>query len=144
MNINVLFYILLAFSLSCTILIAWLHHRVALSGSGIESIKLERAQIKSIQSERVQIKETAAEESTAAGIQLQKESKSTKNPEARLFCEKYGGPDKEASQPMVYWSDIPRDAKFISPYKKTDTTQYLIFEPDGGGWNNIRRVEYDF
>mmetsp|Transcript_775 Transcript_775/g.1319 ORF Transcript_775/g.1319 Transcript_775/m.1319 type:complete len:544 (+) Transcript_775:274-1905(+) len=61
-----------------------------------------------------------------------------------LKCESYGGPDDEiAVKEMVYWSDIPSDSKFVSPFKlnnnaKGGTTQYMTFEPDGGGWNNIR------
>jgi len=56
---------------------------------------------------------------------------------------------------MVYWEDIPRDALHMSPfhvdhpeYKPHQTgantnkvqkiTQFLTFEPDEGGWNNIR------
>ena len=43
---------------------------------------------------------------------------------------------------MVYWSDIPEDSIYESPFKqkKKDNAQvqYMTFEPDGGGWNNIR------
>lgn len=41
---------------------------------------------------------------------------------------------------MVYWSDIPSDSKFVSPFKpnKIETIKYMTFEADGGGWNNIR------
>lgn len=61
-----------------------------------------------------------------------------------LTCKAYGGPDDEtAVKEMVYWSDIPSDSKFVSPFKKNNdakggTRQYMTFEPDGGGWNNIR------
>jgi GDP-fucose protein O-fucosyltransferase len=66
---------------------------------------------------------------------------------AGLSCDKYGGPSTEAAvQEMVYWHDIPSDAKFQSPYTKASSTSdqedeeelYLTFEPDEGGWNNIR------
>ena len=57
---------------------------------------------------------------------------------AGLNCEKYGGPSKELAEEMVYWEDIPQDSKHISPFKSTTTTRYLTFEPDLGGWNNIR------
>jgi len=50
--------------------------------------------------------------------------------EAHLSCESYGGPDDDVAQKMVYWSDIPKDAQFVSPYKKLNTPQYLVFEPD--------------
>ena len=64
---------------------------------------------------------------------------------AGLSCSKYGGPSDEIASEMVYWSDIPSDSSFASPFKKASdlrgkktTTQYITFEPDGGGWNNIR------
>jgi len=57
-----------------------------------------------------------------------------------LSCAKYGGPSDDIASEMVYWSDIPSDADFVSPFKKKsrEATQYLVFDPDGGGWNNIR------
>jgi len=61
-----------------------------------------------------------------------------------LKCAAYGGPpDEIAAKEMVYWSDISSDAEYISPFKKSNDakggpTQYMTFEPDGGGWNNIR------
>lgn len=59
---------------------------------------------------------------------------------ARLSCEKYGGPPDEFAQEMVYWEDIPSDARYVSPFKQKHRSQrrYMTFEPDGGGWNNIR------
>ena len=58
---------------------------------------------------------------------------------AGLSCAKYGGPSDEVAQEMVYWSDIPSDSQFVSPFKKEGEgeTKYMTFEPDGGGWNNI-------
>jgi len=54
-----------------------------------------------------------------------------------LSCAKYGGPtDDIASQEMVYWSDIPPDSAYRSPFYDAD--KYITFEPDHGGWNNIR------
>jgi len=59
---------------------------------------------------------------------------------AGISCEKYGGPE-DASE-MVYWSDITSDASFESPFHakhdQGDRPMYMTFEPDGGGWNNIR------
>ncbi len=61
-----------------------------------------------------------------------------------ISCKAFGGPDDEfARKEMVYWSDVPSDAKYVSPFKKNNDanngpTQYMTFEPDGGGWNNIR------
>lgn len=56
---------------------------------------------------------------------------------AGLHCAQHGGPsDDFATQEMVYWSDLPTDALFKSPFY--DPHKYLTFEPDHGGWNNIR------
>ena len=58
---------------------------------------------------------------------------------AGLSCDKHGGPPDELAAEMVYWQDIPTDAKYVSPYKHTGPEpKYLTFEPDEGGWNNIR------
>ena len=57
---------------------------------------------------------------------------------AELNCDKFGGPSKELAQEMVYWEDIPSDEHFVSPFKRDGETKYMTFEPDGGGWNNIR------
>jgi hypothetical protein len=60
---------------------------------------------------------------------------------AGLNCDKFGGPSLEAAQEMVYWEDIPSDAEWLSPFHakhRNGPTQYLTFEPDQGGWNNIR------
>jgi hypothetical protein len=60
---------------------------------------------------------------------------------AGLNCEKFGGPGLEAAQEMVYWEDIPQDSLWISPFHakhRSGPAQYLTFEPDQGGWNNIR------
>ena len=59
---------------------------------------------------------------------------------AKLSCAKHGGPPDEFAQEMVYWSDIPSDSKYVSPLKVQTAGQkrYMTFEPDGGGWNNIR------
>jgi hypothetical protein len=53
---------------------------------------------------------------------------------AGLSCEAYGGPPAQVAEEMVYWEDIPSDNKWISPFKQQSMTQYLTFEPDGGGW----------
>jgi GDP-fucose protein O-fucosyltransferase len=66
---------------------------------------------------------------------------------AKLSCEKYGGPADEFAQEMVYWQDIPSDTQYVSPFHPlrkaagsgaVKRRRYMTFEPDGGGWNNIR------
>jgi hypothetical protein len=60
---------------------------------------------------------------------------------AGLSCEKYGGPSEQAAAEMVYWRNIPIDATFTSPFATLSSTtdpKYLTFEPDEGGWNNMR------
>ena len=61
---------------------------------------------------------------------------------SHLSCDKYGGPSPEIASEMVYWSDIPSDANYMSPFhngnKHESDRKYMTFEPDGGGWNNIR------
>lgn len=58
----------------------------------------------------------------------------------RLVCDKYGGPLEHVAKEMVYWQDIASDAKFISPFYERNVKQYLTFEPDEGGFNNIRQA----
>lgn len=55
-----------------------------------------------------------------------------------LDCEAHGGPSTDKAAELVYWQDIPEDAQWVSPFKHPTETKYLTFEPDGGGWNNIR------
>ena len=60
-----------------------------------------------------------------------------------LSCAAHGGPSDEIAAEMVYWRDIPQDSDYISPFKhkkKDGPVQYMTFEPDEGGWNNIRYV----
>jgi GDP-fucose protein O-fucosyltransferase len=65
---------------------------------------------------------------------------------AVLNCSRYGGPSIQDAQEMVYWQHIPSDALYVSPFRRhkglqnqiDDNPQYMTFEPDGGGWNNIR------
>jgi hypothetical protein len=60
---------------------------------------------------------------------------------AGLDCTKYGGPSNDVVREMVYWRNIPNDAHYASPFAALNTPEnpkYLTFEPDEGGWNNIR------
>lgn len=68
------------------------------------------------------------------------------HPVAHLNCADHGGPtNQQIIDEMVFWSDIPSDASYLSPmhplndpYTPDDTERFLTFEPDHGGWNNIR------
>mmetsp|Transcript_194 Transcript_194/g.305 ORF Transcript_194/g.305 Transcript_194/m.305 type:complete len:655 (+) Transcript_194:140-2104(+) len=68
------------------------------------------------------------------------------HPVAHLNCADHGGPtDPHIIDEMVFWSDIPSDADYLSPmhplndpYTPDDTERFLTFEPDSAGWNNIR------
>ena len=55
---------------------------------------------------------------------------------AGLNCDAHGGPSNDLAQEMVYWEDIPSDSKFQSKFKRPG--QYMTFESDHGGWNNVR------
>jgi hypothetical protein len=67
---------------------------------------------------------------------IMSEGHDIQHPIAGLSCKDHGGPDDESAQEMVFWSDIPSDSTHISPFY--DPEKYLTFEPDIGGWNNIR------
>jgi len=68
------------------------------------------------------------------------------HPVAHLNCADHGGPtDPQIIEEMVFWSDIPTDADYLSPmqtlkdpYTPDDAEKFLTFEPDIGGWNNVR------
>jgi len=67
------------------------------------------------------------------------------HPVAGLDCSEHDGPIRmEDAKEMAYWRDIQKDNTWTSPFMKKTTNinttkrQYLTFEPDGGGWNNIR------
>ena len=68
--------------------------------------------------------------------QIMSEGRDIQHPIAGLSCKDHGGPDDESAQEMVFWSDIPSDSTLRSPFYDPD--KYLTFEPDPGGWNNIR------
>jgi len=59
---------------------------------------------------------------------------------AGLNCDKYGGPSQQIIEEneIVYWEDIPSDNQYHGPFHSDDEEKYMTFEPDGGGWNNIR------
>ncbi|KAL7578105.1 hypothetical protein ACA910_015036 [Epithemia clementina (nom. ined.)] len=57
----------------------------------------------------------------------------------QLTCQEYGGPmEWEATQEMVYWQDISEDETYESSFYDPEQPKFLTFEPDRGGFNNIR------
>jgi hypothetical protein len=58
------------------------------------------------------------------------------HPVAGLNCADHGGPSNEVAEEMIFWSDIKADSDYRSPFY--DEEKYITFEPDHGGWNNIR------
>jgi hypothetical protein len=72
------------------------------------------------------------------------------HPVAHLNCADHGGPtDPHIIDEMVFWSDIPSDASYLSPmhplndpYTPDDTERYLTFEPDHGGWSKSLLYTY--
>ncbi len=64
---------------------------------------------------------------------------------AGLSCPAYPGLNEahyqQVQKEITYWRDIPADSLTTSPYQcaeQQQTKKYLTFEPDEGGWNNIR------
>jgi hypothetical protein len=55
---------------------------------------------------------------------------------AGLNCEDHGGPSNDIAKEMIFWNDIKSDAEYKSPFYDED--KYITFEPDSGGFNNIR------
>ena len=63
-------------------------------------------------------------------------SKIPEPPLAGLSCARFGGPPDALAAEMIYWKDIPPDSLVQSPFYNPQ--RYLAFEPDHGGFNNIR------
>ena len=80
----------------------------------------------------------------------QQYDKYSRGPLQTLECGAYlnnGAVSKERAQEMVYWENNPGDLLFRSPFQTTHTQQqqqqqqppqYLTFEYDLSGWNNVR------
>ncbi|KAL7511945.1 hypothetical protein ACHAXN_010049, partial [Cyclotella atomus] len=52
------------------------------------------------------------------------------HPVAHLSCKDHGGPsDAKIIDEMIFWSDIPSDASYVSPMYEEGHEKYLTFEP---------------
>ena len=63
------------------------------------------------------------------------------HPLGGLDCTDHGGPTaRVAVDDMIYWSDLPADSTFKSPFSrnKDSRKKYLTFEQDDAGFNNMR------
>ena len=69
-----------------------------------------------------------------------KTSINSPHPVSGLNCADHGGPtNPKIIDEMIFWSDIPTNSSYLSPMCDTSAQEkYLTFEPDQGGWNNIR------
>ena len=154
------FHILSAFLTGCvttTLLLNFFHDFSSFDGSSASSVHeqfaakhLHSLSLTESKESQVEIKpsssssssSTAAAAAAAAAVVQQKLATNHDNhvhPVSGLDCAEHGGPlKKEDAQEMVYWADIPKDNEWKSPFFKENERQYLTFEPDGGGWNNIR------
>jgi len=91
-------------------------------------------------------KDKEEDEHSFSDSSVKSDDSSVHHPVAGLSCKAHGGPDEEQDEDskrvleaLVYWSDIPSDAQWRSPHSPVaGTKKYLTFEPDEGGFNNIR------
>lgn len=137
-----LFLVGLCFFMSSLLL---LHHLQIISNSVDPKSPLEmlfertsRENDKLLRNDRVLKRHKNIKKMDGKYPEVSEKLKQSDYPLARLECEQYGGPSAEAAKEMVYWEDIPPDRRFISPFKIKGETQYLTFDPDGCGWNNMR------
>ena len=71
------------------------------------------------------------EEQVGGGNSTAAQSPRNEHKLAGLRCAKYGGPeDWWSEKEMAFWSDIPSDASYKSPFMDMDGTErFLTFEP---------------
>lgn len=117
-----------------------LHHDSSAIHPGIKSsfqVSLKRTKGKHIKEQEERV---GAEEKENIREEKPHFEESKTNVLGTLSCEKYGGPSALEAQEMVYWHNIPSDERYKSPFRarKGQQKKFMTFEPDGGGWNNIR------
>eukprot|EP00957_Ditylum_brightwellii_P108553 8280102-Ditylum_brightwellii.AAC.1 len=65
--------------------------------------------------------------------QQQQHGEETMHELAGLSCVDHNGPESiESASDVVYWSNIPSDAEYKSPFYDPSEEKYLTFEPDHG------------
>ena len=57
---------------------------------------------------------------------------------AGLSCLQYTGDRQYNASEMIYWEDIPNDSMYQSPFQSLNRVQYMTFEVDNSGFNNVR------
>jgi hypothetical protein len=105
-------------------------------GGGLGSMVLDNAvrnAMRDFMGGKQRVQDSTSTSSSASG--KDKSAKSTASKIAGLSCP---GVSPADAKEMVYWENLPSDALHVSPFHQTKTRQYMTFEPDGGGWNNIR------
>jgi hypothetical protein len=83
---------------------------------------------KVVEEKKVEVVEDTEKKEEVKQEEVVVEQETDEHRVAGLSCKAYGGPSDEDAAEMVFWSDIPEDATFVSPYKRNET-QYLTFEP---------------
>ncbi len=126
---------------STTVLSFFLQHRfvtnvINLEGTVIKDTSTHAVNGTSESKDGVTVNGNASKED----VSITKFGNSLKNVSVHyLKCDDFGGPDNlRAAEEMVYWSDIPSDSTFVSPFKRDDAEQYVTYEPDYGAFNNMR------
>jgi len=144
---SICFFIIVALAVTFSIGVNLIHDQAMFKISGNRRIQFDKKTLADTFMPEI---DTAAEQKEARQTDTKdilmtntdKIATSNEHKIAGLTCDTYpGGPfSEDLTREMVYWSDIPSDADYKSPFKrdKEEAVMYMTFEPDGGGWNNIR------